>query len=137
MAREVIVALQARNIDCIVAPYEADAQLAFLAKAGYVTLVISEDSDLTLFGCDNVIFKLDVNGNGTLVEMSKLNTCLGTKADQFNFEKFRYMCIMSGCDYLASLHGIGKKLQKKIRKKFIKVCLHFIVLLSFDDIFFP
>ena len=107
MAREVIVALQARNVDCIVAPYEADAQLAFLAKAGYVTLVISEDSDLTLFGCDNVIFKLDVNGNGTLVEMSKLNTCLGTKADQFNFEKFRYMCIMSGCDYLSSLHGIG------------------------------
>ena len=107
MAREVIVALQARNIDCIVAPYEADAQLAFLAKNGYVSLVISEDSDLTLFGCEKIIFKLDVNGNGTLVEMTKLNTCLGTKADQFTFEKFRYMCIMSGCDYLSSLHGIG------------------------------
>ena len=39
--------------------------------------------------------------------MSKLNVCLGAKADNFSFEKFRYMCIMSGCDYLASLHGIG------------------------------
>ena len=36
MARELIVALQERNVDCIVAPYEADAQLAFLHKAGYV-----------------------------------------------------------------------------------------------------
>ena len=39
--------------------------------------------------------------------MSKLNVCLGAKADNFSFEKFRYMCIMSGCDYLASLQGIG------------------------------
>ena len=105
MARELIVALQERNVDCIVAPYEADAQLAFLHKANYVDIVISEDSDLTLFGCDKIIFKLDLNGNGNLVDMAKLNTCLGSKADNFNFEKFRYMCIMSGCDYLPSLHG--------------------------------
>lgn len=70
-------------------------------------MVISEDSDLTLFGCEKILFKLDANGNGVLVEMSKLNACLGNKADNFNLEKFRYMCIMSGCDYLSSLHGIG------------------------------
>ncbi len=93
--------------DCIIAPYEADAQLAFLRKSNIVDMVISEDSDLTLFGCDKILFKLDANGNGVLVEMSKLPACLGNKADNFNLEKFRYMCIMSGCDYLASLHGIG------------------------------
>ena len=93
--------------DCIVAPYEADAQLAYLRKSGIVDMIISEDSDLTLFGCDKILFKLDLNGNGVLVEMNKLNVCLGSKADNFSFEKFRYMCIMSGCDYLASLHGIG------------------------------
>ena len=71
-------------------------------------MIISEDSDLTLFGCDKILFKLEhTSGNGVLVEMSKLNVCLGAKADNFSFEKFRYMCIMSGCDYLASLHGIG------------------------------
>ncbi len=42
MAREVIQACHERNIDCIVAPYEADAQLAFLAKSGLVDLIISE-----------------------------------------------------------------------------------------------
>lgn len=107
MAREVIVACRERNIDCIVAPYEADAQLAFLRQAQIVDFVISEDSDLTLFGCDKILFKLNIHGDGTLVEMNKLNACLGHKADAFNFEKFRYMCIMSGCDYLSSLHGIG------------------------------
>ena len=34
MAREVIRACNQRNVDCIVAPYEADAQLAFLATTG-------------------------------------------------------------------------------------------------------
>ena len=43
-----------RGIDCIVAPYEADAQLAFLNKAGIAQVIVTEDSDLLLFGCDRV-----------------------------------------------------------------------------------
>ena len=87
LARAVIEAAQERNIDCIVAPYEADAQLAFLnmyglncldgiayiqvhgvifdtivqrctPRCGLAQFVITEDSDLTLFGCDRVLFKL-------------------------------------------------------------------------------
>ena len=34
MALDVIRAARDRNVDCIVAPYEADAQLAFLANSG-------------------------------------------------------------------------------------------------------
>lgn len=41
-------------MDCVVAPYEADAQLAFLNKAGIAQAVITEDSDLLAFGCKNV-----------------------------------------------------------------------------------
>ena len=104
-------------LDCIVAPYEADAQLAFLFKSGLVNLIISEDSDLTLFGCEKIIFKLDSYGNGTLCEMSKLNESLGNHASNFTFEKFRYMCIMSGCDYLSSLHGIGLGKSQKFWSK--------------------
>jgi 5'-3' exonuclease len=37
-----------------VAPYEADAQLAFLNKAGIAQVIVTEDSDLLLFGCDRV-----------------------------------------------------------------------------------
>lgn len=41
-------------MECIVAPYEADAQLAYLSREGIVDLVITEDSDLLVFGSKRV-----------------------------------------------------------------------------------
>ena len=41
-------------MECIVAPYEADSQLAYLNKEGIVDVVITEDSDLLVFGCKKV-----------------------------------------------------------------------------------
>lgn len=38
------------------APYEADAQMAFLAISGSVHAVITEDSDLLTYGCPRVRF---------------------------------------------------------------------------------
>ena len=38
----------------IVAPYEADAQLAFLSIQGHADVVITEDSDTIPFGCRKV-----------------------------------------------------------------------------------
>jgi exonuclease 1 len=67
----VIDACRERNIDCIVAPYEADAQLAYLNTSGLADFIITEDSDLTLFGCDKIVFKLTPNGDGTLYEKSR------------------------------------------------------------------
>ena len=107
MAQHVIRAARDRNVDCIVAPYEADAQLAHLALSGIADLVVTEDSDLTLFGCERVLFKLTDSGDCVLYEKEHLNRVFGLQADLFNFDKFRYMCITAGCDYLASLPGIG------------------------------
>ncbi|KAG8197493.1 hypothetical protein JTE90_007232 [Oedothorax gibbosus] len=107
MAREVIEACRRKSIDCIVAPYEADAQLAYLDKIGMAQLIITEDSDLILFGCTRIFFKMDGCGAGLLYEKEHLSKSFGNKALKFSFEKFRYMCILSGCDYLPSLHGIG------------------------------
>lgn len=42
------------GIDVIVAPYEADAQLAYLNTTQIADYVITEDSDLVLFGCHHV-----------------------------------------------------------------------------------
>jgi len=107
MAHSCILACRERNIDCIVAPYEADAQLAFLNISGIAQIVITEDSDLTLFGCDRIMFKLNDSGDCVLYEKSSLPSVFGLRADCFTFDKFRYMCIMSGCDYLSSLKGVG------------------------------
>lgn len=42
------------QIKYIVAPYEADAQLAYLYKNKLCHGIITEDSDLMPYGCDNV-----------------------------------------------------------------------------------
>ncbi|XP_052852255.1 LOW QUALITY PROTEIN: exonuclease 1 [Drosophila gunungcola] len=107
MALRLIRECRSRNVDCIVAPYEADAQMAWLNKTDVAHYIITEDSDLTLFGAKKIIFKLDLNGSGLLVEADKLHLAMGCKEEKYNFEKFRRMCILSGCDYLDSLPGIG------------------------------
>ncbi len=56
MALNVIRACRARNVDCIVAPFEADAQLAYLNIRDIAQIIITEDSDLLLFGAKKVTF---------------------------------------------------------------------------------
>ncbi|XP_036362975.1 exonuclease 1 isoform X2 [Octopus sinensis] len=107
MARKLIEVCQKQGIDCIVAPYEADAQLAYLSQSGIAQIVVTEDSDLLLFGCDRVIFKMDFYGNGIMIEKSRLNEAIDIRDGFYTFNKFRHLCILSGCDYLSSLPGIG------------------------------
>ena len=64
MAHSFILALRQLGIEYYVAPYEADAQLAYLYLTNYVQLVITEDSDLIAFGVDLALFKMDNEGNG-------------------------------------------------------------------------
>ena len=77
------------------------------------------------------MYKLDINGNGQLVEKEKI---LKTEFNQF--ERFRWMCILSGCDYLESLPGIGlgkaKKLLKLVQKNEIEP-VNYIILLIFKN----
>lgn len=56
MALNLMKQCRAQGVDCIVAPFEADAQLAYLNLAGFAHIVITEDSDLMLFGCNLVSF---------------------------------------------------------------------------------
>lgn len=92
------------KIQHVVSPYEADPQLAFLLKSGQVKAVITEDSDLLAFGCSNIIFKMDRSGEGIQISYKDVFDQLAGITDAC---KFRYMCILSGCDYLPSLPGIG------------------------------
>ena len=68
MAHELIAALKREGFEFIVAPYEADAQIAALAQLGAkgdpggVDIVFTEDSDLVAYGCPLVLFKLDKFG---------------------------------------------------------------------------
>ncbi|KYQ50503.1 Exonuclease 1 [Trachymyrmex zeteki] len=107
IALELIKQCQNENIDCIIAPYEADAQLAYLNISGIADVIITEDSDLILFGCKKIFFKMDLVGNGVLIAQDQLYLAMDVKSEQFEMDKFRHICILSGCDYLSSLPGIG------------------------------
>lgn len=50
---------------------------------------------------------MDLSGSGVLIEQDRLHLAMDMQPEQFNMDKFRYTCILSGCDYLPSLPGIG------------------------------
>jgi 5'-3' exonuclease len=68
----VLRALRRQGIPYIVAPFEADAQLAFLAKQGYCSTIITDDSDIAVFltACGagaNVLYRFSDFGEGDLL----------------------------------------------------------------------
>lgn len=109
MAFNLIELLRKEGVEFVVAPYEADAQLTFLCLNGFVDAVISEDSDLIPYGCPRMIYKLDKDGNGKEVAFADLGAVKEIDLSRFSAEMLRHMCILSGCDYLDSLPGMGLK----------------------------
>jgi exonuclease-1 len=65
-------ALRAESVAYVVAPYEADAQLAYLERQGFVDGVLTEDSDLLVYGCRTVLFKMDAEGRVCLLRRDRL-----------------------------------------------------------------
>lgn len=98
-----------KKIQCIVAPNEADAQLTHLAKTGKVDAVVTEDSDLLAFGCPKVIYKIDRFGDGIEICMDKVINDYKSTLYEYDAETIRHICILSGCDYLPSIKGVGLK----------------------------
>lgn len=106
------------GIEYIVAPYEADAQMAYLDRIGKVAAVITEDSDLILFGCRRILYKLDKSGYADEVCISRLRQVEEIDFSGFSLKTLRQMCILSGCDYLAGINGLGLKTAWRYFKKY-------------------
>jgi len=65
-----------------------------------------------------VMFKMDKQGNGIEVNLTKL-----TEVEELNFKNFTddmllTCCIVSGCDYLDSIKGIGFKKAHKLTMEY-------------------
>ena len=108
--QELIHLFRENNIAFIVAPYEADGQLAYLAQQDLVDLVITEDSDLLCQNIQNIMFKY-ANGSGMLVLRQDLGAMeLREKSlslPDFDTTMIAIMFVSIGCDYCDSLPGIG------------------------------
>ncbi|GFP99992.1 exonuclease 1 [Phtheirospermum japonicum] len=112
-ASELFQILRSENTEFVVAPYEADAQLAYLsgleAEQGGIAAVISEDSDLLAYGCPAVVFKMDRFGNGEEIVLEKVFNTVGRVPSFKNLDGqlFTAMCVLAGCDFLPSVPGVG------------------------------
>lgn len=89
-----------------------------MVNSGQAQAVITEDSDLLAFGSSRVILKMDRFGEGQQVIHKNMFEGMTLGMRSFDLETFRYACILSGCDYLPSLPGIGlKKAQDLVRRR--------------------
>ncbi|KAF9620609.1 hypothetical protein IFM89_013635 [Coptis chinensis] len=118
VAYELIQVLKQENVDYVVAPYEADAQMTFLALSKRVDAIITEDSDLIPFGCPRIVFKMDKFGQGVQFQYSMLHQNKELSFIGFTKRMLLEMCILSGCDYLPSLPGMGLKRAHALMQKF-------------------
>ncbi|KAK4865314.1 hypothetical protein LT330_009425 [Penicillium expansum] len=117
MARQLIEELKQMNVQYVVAPYEADAQLVYLEQQGDIDGIISEDSDLLVFGAKRLISKLDQHGECIEINRADFTACREVSLVGFSDPDFRNMCILSGCDYLANIPKLGLKTAYRIIRK--------------------
>ena len=118
VAHFLIKELKRKNIEFIVAPYEADAQLAYLNRAGIVDFIITEDSDLLAFGAKKILYKLDFNNFcGEEICLDEIKHDKESGYNWFSHGQFLMTCIMAGCDYLDQIKGVGLKLAQKLISK--------------------
>ncbi|KAI0475451.1 hypothetical protein GGR56DRAFT_666449 [Xylariaceae sp. FL0804] len=109
MAWHLIQELKKHDISYVVAPYEADAQLIYLEREGIIDGIISEDSDLLVFGAKRLLTKLDQHGQCVEINRRDFCACREVSLTGWTDAQFRQMAILSGCDYLEGIHKLGLK----------------------------
>lgn len=118
MAKSVMVELQRKHVKYVVAPYEADSQMVYLEKTGVVDGILSEDSDLLIFGASRLLTKL--NDYGECIEINRADFHLVKSLPylhQLTPSQLRLVVILAGCDYTKGIPGVGLKTAFTLIKK--------------------
>ncbi|GMG21589.1 unnamed protein product [Ambrosiozyma monospora] len=118
MAKAVIEHFKIHNVKFVVAPYEADSQMVYLEKAGLVDGIISEDSDLLIFGAQTLLTKL--KDDATCIEIKRQNFKLikSPQVHAFTQDQWMLVSILSGCDYSKGIPGVGMQKSITMVKKY-------------------
>jgi flap endonuclease-1 len=93
--------LHALGIIVIDAEHDGEALCSQLSENGQVATVISNDSDVFFFGCNQVLFKFTEQG-GYLIKFTDILQVLGLTK-----EEFIDLCLLCGTDFNTSIRGIG------------------------------
>ncbi|KAI1652525.1 hypothetical protein F4813DRAFT_377705 [Daldinia decipiens] len=117
MARHLIEELKKAGVPYVVAPYEADPQLVYLEREGHISGILSEDSDLLVFGAKRLLTKLDQHGQCIEINRRDFCACREVSLTGWTDAQFRHMAILSGCDYLDSINNLGLKTAHRMIRK--------------------
>ena len=121
------------DVRCIVAPYEADPQIGYLAQTGAIDGAIAEDSDLFLHGVPLVIRCFDrrrskrseMPGPDRAFAYRRRDIfnrrCGTTGFEGINDREFVLACCLAGCDYADSVDGVGIKKALKYVQQYREV----------------
>lgn len=131
MAKQLIDELKKINVQYLVAPYEADAQLAYLERKGIITGILSEDSDLLVFGARCLLTKLDQYGDCIEINRKDFTACREISLVGWTDAEFRLMTILSGCDYLTNIDKMGLKTAYRLVRKY-RTIEKILQMLAFD-----
>ncbi|KAG1695731.1 hypothetical protein DVH05_019470 [Phytophthora capsici] len=121
----VMKALRAAHVPFVVAPFEADAQMVWMCKEGLAAGIVTEDSDVVVYGLtanvsSPVLVKLEDDGSAQAVSRPILHK--NTKASSVALLKkihfltsgekeatrmFVQVCVLAGCDFIDSLPNVG------------------------------
>ena len=90
----------------IVAPFEADAELAYLYRRNYINSVLTADSDLIIYGVEHILF-MPTKGNELRVYETMNPSNEPTCINQIPIEKLWLFGYLIRCDYFEGIKGIG------------------------------
>jgi flap endonuclease-1 len=91
------------GIQYIIAPTEAESMCASMALEGHVDAVISNDSDVCVYGVKKFLYEI----NGMTETCTEIDHDQLIEALKLTKEEFVDFCIMCGCDYNHNMPGVG------------------------------
>jgi len=105
--------------EALVAPYEADPQLAALVQMGKADGVLTEDSDIAVYLLGScraegavLVTKLDGHGNCRVLRcdaetLGRPPLSLAAFSGSGGARRFVQAAVLAGCDYVKNVHGVG------------------------------
>ncbi|KZV66860.1 PIN domain-like protein [Peniophora sp. CONT] len=105
--------LKLMGIPVVIAPSEAEAQCAELARGGKVYAAGSEDMDTLTFNTP-VLYRHLTFSEAKKQPISEINLKAALEGLEMEMPQFIDLCILLGCDYLEPVKGVGPKTALKM-----------------------
>jgi len=101
-------------VPVMISPYESDAQLAYLSSHNLIDAVVTEDSDLIIYGVKRILFKMTPSGHCEQLVLSSMSNSPNQPFSNWTHDQLILFACLAGCDYVHSIQGVGIKTAFKL-----------------------